>query len=199
MKTENFAPVTPRNNGFSLVELIIVIAIMAILAAAIAPALIKYIAKSRRASDVETADVILDAVGAAYAEAYSFEGIEAGVDQDANLINTSKVVSVTVDSEPSYDLEIISTATNNDTFVNSFGPQQHFLTKIRQTLGKEVNGTKEYSSPKFKSNSGNGEPVGFLIGRQVDGNQTVRFEVWLVDSSGNPCYRLQPDCCTAYK
>ena len=33
------------NKGFSLVELIIVIAIMAILAGALAPALIKYIAK----------------------------------------------------------------------------------------------------------------------------------------------------------
>ena len=64
MKTENFTPVTPRNNGFSLVELIIVIAIMAILAAAIAPALIRYINKSRKASDVDTADIILDAVNA---------------------------------------------------------------------------------------------------------------------------------------
>ena len=40
------------NKGFSLVELIIVIAIMAILAAAIAPALIRYIDKSRKADDL---------------------------------------------------------------------------------------------------------------------------------------------------
>ena len=39
-----------KNKGFSLVELIIVIAIMAILAAAIAPALIRYIDKSRNAA-----------------------------------------------------------------------------------------------------------------------------------------------------
>ena len=40
-----------NNKGFSLVELIIVIAIMAILAAALAPQLIKYIEKSRISSD----------------------------------------------------------------------------------------------------------------------------------------------------
>ena len=50
-----------RNNGFSLVELIIVIAIIAILAAAIAPALVRYIDKSRKAVDIESAEVIFKA------------------------------------------------------------------------------------------------------------------------------------------
>ncbi len=47
-----------KNKGFSMVELIIVIAIMAILAAALAPALIKYVRKSRRARDVDAAKEI---------------------------------------------------------------------------------------------------------------------------------------------
>ena len=50
-----------NDKGFSLVELIIVIAIMAILAAAITPALIRYIDKSRKAVDIETAEVIFKA------------------------------------------------------------------------------------------------------------------------------------------
>lgn len=47
-----------HNAGFSLVELIIVIAIMAILAGALAPALIKYIEKSRRTADLQAADAL---------------------------------------------------------------------------------------------------------------------------------------------
>ncbi len=44
-----------NHRGFSLIELIIVIAIMAILAGALAPALIRYIGKSRRTTDVRSA------------------------------------------------------------------------------------------------------------------------------------------------
>jgi type IV pilus assembly protein PilA len=62
-----------KNKGFSLVELIIVIAIMAILAAAIAPALIRYIDKSRKADDVAAAETVNTGVNAALAneDAYS--------------------------------------------------------------------------------------------------------------------------------
>lgn len=56
-----------NNKGFSLVELIIVIAIMAILAAAIAPALIRYIDKSRKSNDVTAAKTIKTAVDTAMA------------------------------------------------------------------------------------------------------------------------------------
>lgn len=57
-----------NNKGFSLVELIIVIAIMAILAGALAPALIKYINKSRRSADISNADTIRTAVQTALSD-----------------------------------------------------------------------------------------------------------------------------------
>ena len=62
-----------KNKGFSLVELIIVIAIMAILAAAIAPALIRYIDKSRRADDVTAAGTIESAVLTAIANEKAYD------------------------------------------------------------------------------------------------------------------------------
>ena len=51
-----------NDKGFTLVELIIVIAIISILSAAIVPAIIRYIDKSKKAMDVQTAQTIYYAV-----------------------------------------------------------------------------------------------------------------------------------------
>ncbi len=56
------------NKGFSMVELIIVIAIMAILAGALAPALIKYINKSRISTDISNAQQIASGIQTALSD-----------------------------------------------------------------------------------------------------------------------------------
>lgn len=58
-------PLHPANHhakdaGFSLVELIIVIAIIAVLCAAIAPNMLQYVAKTKRTTDVYTARQLAD-------------------------------------------------------------------------------------------------------------------------------------------
>ena len=73
-----------NNKGFSLVELIIVIAIMAILAGALAPALIKYINKSRRSTDVQNADSLRTALQTALSDPDA---------ADANAANNNAVQS----------------------------------------------------------------------------------------------------------
>lgn len=69
------------NKGFSMVELIIVIAIMAILAGALAPALIKYINKSRISTDIQTANTIATAVQTALAN-------ETGYDEAQTIVGS---------------------------------------------------------------------------------------------------------------
>lgn len=50
------------NKGFSLVELIIVIAIMAVLVGVLAPAYLRYVEKSRKSADVQAIDSIMIAM-----------------------------------------------------------------------------------------------------------------------------------------
>ena len=50
------------NKGFSLVELIVVIAIMAVLVGVLAPTLIKNVEKSRKAKDEQNLDTVKEAI-----------------------------------------------------------------------------------------------------------------------------------------
>lgn len=71
-----------NNKGFSLVELIIVVAIMAILIGVLAPQYIKYVERSRLAADNKTADDILTSVQTALADE----------DYQANIVDADNVV-----------------------------------------------------------------------------------------------------------
>ena len=51
-----------NNKGFSLVELIIVIAIMAVLIGVLAPQYLKYVEKSRVSSDLDNIDKVVSAI-----------------------------------------------------------------------------------------------------------------------------------------
>ena len=61
------------NKGFSLVELIVVIAIMAVLVGVLAPTLIRNVEKSRESTDLQT----LDSVRGCVTTALSVESINA--------------------------------------------------------------------------------------------------------------------------
>lgn len=57
-----------NNKGFSLVELIIVIAIMAVLIGVLAPQFIKYVEKSKESKDITNLDTCVEAVKIYYAD-----------------------------------------------------------------------------------------------------------------------------------
>ncbi|MBR5762695.1 MAG: prepilin-type N-terminal cleavage/methylation domain-containing protein [Lachnospiraceae bacterium] len=77
-----------NNKGFSLVELIIVIAIMVILVVAIAPQYTKFVKNSRIAADVQTAQAAATAIDVAVAEGKTgmFSGTPSVYSADAPVV-----------------------------------------------------------------------------------------------------------------
>lgn len=80
-----------NNKGFSLVELIIVIAIMVILVAVLAPQFTKYVERSRVSTDIQTASEIATAVEVAIAEGK----IAAGESGSIAAVPDAKLTSIT--------------------------------------------------------------------------------------------------------
>lgn len=160
-----------KNKGFSLVELIIVIAIMAILAAAIAPALIRYIDKSRRSDDVAAAETINTATQAALANEEAYDEVQPA------MSTTSTVTLAKAACGSAF------TKTNGSISGGSI-----FLEEINSSCGG--------ASPKLKYKKGfnNQKPNTWVIGA----NEAGKPVVWL-GVSGSTKWELQPDICKEYK
>jgi len=161
-----------KNKGFSLVELIIVIAIMAILAAAIAPALIRYIDKSRKADDVSAAETINTAVSAALAN------------EDAYSQAADYMTGV-----------IIADADPGDPFAKASG-----ITGDVNVLLDDVNSSCGGAAPKLKytkaiTPGGTDKPTKWFFGINVSGKPIVGLE----KGSASSTVILQPDIDASYK
>ena len=111
------------NKGFSLVELIIVIAIMAILAAALAPALIRYIDKSRKSSDLSNAGILQSAAQSAAADETAYTEISGAIKDNAN----TNILTANADGKTAWAMDTTNTYQDNG---------KTFLAEFTSTAGK---------------------------------------------------------------
>lgn len=106
------------NKGFSLIELIIVVAIMAILVAVLAPQYIKYVEKSRQTRDQRMADEIRKACDVLVN------------DDEENLEEGSYVITLTRNAD------VVITATGAGANAN------HLDTYLKKVLGTDFDKTQ---------------------------------------------------------
>ena len=164
-----------NNKGFSLVELIIVIAIMAILAGAIAPALIRYIDKSRKSNDVSSCKTIKTAVETAMANEETYEIL-------TNSGAGSKIVIT-----PG-----VSTASGNGvTFINpGSGSSATGAADAKAEIGANI-GEK---TPKIKYKKNNCKS--FVV--EITGQGTVKVGL-SKDTAGTLSYEIAPEMHKEYQ
>ena len=192
-----------RNRGFSLVELIIVIAIMAILAAGIAPALIRYINKARKADDIALADTVGKTFQAAVTSEEDLYDLVASCAKNTNPANRHTYRIITWCACP------------KGTVPSSF----HLATIYQQINGKNISGDLQaaYETKMEELLGASKAPLKFFVKNKLDcmaiaTDSNGNLSVWVggihgadgwIDSDGvipntGQMYMLWPEVSSAY-
>ena len=140
------------NGGFSLVELIVVIAIMVVLVAVLAPVFSKYIESSRRSTDVQNANSIAESVVADVADGKQYSG--------ATKVESGKPSAIKENIQTKGD----AVAAKKDFYFEYNANTNKAIVYVDGAKGSEVSGvfsgdlTNEDNAKKYKDADKNGFP-----------------------------------------
>ena len=123
-----------NNKGFSLVELIVVVAIMAVLVGILAPAYLKYVENSRISKDETNAEEFCHAVEVAITDETIYQGI--------SFTNTTDPIVITITD---------AADGANSTFSVSGGTCAALITEVQDSVGEALHLTsKKYNTKQLE-------------------------------------------------
>lgn len=139
-----------NNKGFTLVELVIVIAILAILVGLLAPQYTKYVEKSRKSADVDNLEEIAKAFQVACAD------VEVNVDAGVYKFTLVKGSNVSESNTSCTSLNDAMDATLGSDWRTSTKGKGTWTTEVSVTCEKKANGsvTVSYSQAVTDYSSG---------------------------------------------
>ena len=204
-----------NNKGLSLMEVIIAIAIMAVLTGIIVPQYIKYVNRSKKVMDINNAEAIAKAFEMAlieYPEAYEAWQKGSGV---------YRSVSVTENGTTKrYRTEIIMTNEPNERDHYAFGGtvrtfgwngrsyDKGLYTYVNDALGISTSyatsRNKATIAPQYKIKVPSDPRRGYVDRWRICKSPDGQLEVWTAENSikgdggGSPIYRLWPVPCDEY-
>ncbi len=112
--------VKKNNKGFSLVELIVVVLIMAIIAVSLAPQVMKWVNNSRIATDIQTGDSVVSAAQLALTNKDAYAAVTGVADGKAYTITLAVPVSGTTNGYTIACTDTSKTVNASNAFVKAF-------------------------------------------------------------------------------
>ncbi len=171
-----------KKKGFTLIELIVVIAIIGVLATILVPSAIGFVKKSKRTADVGTARDIYNDGGIILAEGN--DGYFSYISSGGSSVSANAIHNEEADN---YDIQIVCERVANDSgskWVASGSQFDDFVV--------DMNKMEDAMLPlKYFSPTGNERLTKWIIARRAE--ETDKVEVWSADDAGNPCFRVWPE------